>query len=65
DLDEIDREYREVFEENGGGSFRYIPALNDRSDHIEALARIAREAIVCWLPAHDRPSDSPEGGAGS
>lgn len=39
-LDEIEREYREVFEEAGGNAYRYIPALNDRDDHIAAIADI-------------------------
>jgi ferrochelatase len=44
-LDEIDRENREVFLEAGGGRFRYIEALNDRDDHIAALAAVARRQL--------------------
>ena len=40
-LEEIAEENRQIFENAGGGSFRYIPALNDRTDHIRALADIA------------------------
>jgi len=39
-LEEIAGENREVFLRAGGEAFQYIPALNDRSDHIAALAAI-------------------------
>lgn len=49
-LEEIAEENREVFLHAGGESFQYIPALNDRPDHIAALADIvARELCL------DRP----------
>ena len=48
-LDEIDREYRELFEGTNSGQFHYIPALNTRPDHIEALAEIAASTIQGWL----------------
>jgi ferrochelatase len=40
-LEEIAVQNREIFEHAGGGRFRYVPALNDRADHIEALAAVA------------------------
>ena len=40
-LDEIGREARHVFETAGGRGFHYIPALNDRPEHIAALVEIA------------------------
>ena len=39
-IEEIDEENREYFLKSGGKSFSYIPALNDRSDHIQALSNI-------------------------
>lgn len=39
-IDELGREAKEIFHEAGGGSFLYIPALNDSSRHIQALADI-------------------------
>lgn len=36
-LEEIEEENRDVFLEAGGEKFHYIPALNNRTDHIEAL----------------------------
>jgi ferrochelatase len=44
-LEEIDMENREIFQEAGGGRFRYIAALNDRDDHIAALAAVARRPL--------------------
>ncbi|MDH5606021.1 MAG: ferrochelatase, partial [Anaerolineae bacterium] len=39
-LDEINREARHIFEEAGGKTFDYIPALNNRSDHIDTLVDV-------------------------
>ncbi len=47
-VDEIANENREVFEEAGGGELRYIPALNDRADHIAALADVVQRNIQGW-----------------
>lgn len=44
-LDQITREYQEVFEIAGGTNFYYIPALNYRQDHIEALGQIISEQL--------------------
>ena len=41
-LEEIDMQNREIFQENGGQKFRYIPCLNDRDDHIESLVRVLK-----------------------
>ena len=48
-LDEIDREYRHLFEKRNSGQFSYIPALNDRADHLDALAKLAQSAICSWI----------------
>ena len=47
-IDEIDLENREVFEHAGGGRFRYIPALNERPDHLDALADLAARNLSGW-----------------
>ena len=47
-IEEIDGENREYFEEAGGGRYRYIPALNDRDDHIAALAAVAARHLQGW-----------------
>jgi ferrochelatase len=41
-LEEIEGENREIFEEAGGEKYRYIAALNDRDDHIEAMLDVLK-----------------------
>jgi protoporphyrin/coproporphyrin ferrochelatase len=41
-LEEIQMENREVFEENGGEQYHYIPCLNDREDHIQMMANLVK-----------------------
>lgn len=48
-LEEIDGENREFFLEAGGERFRYIPALNDREDHIVALASLTERHLSGWV----------------
>ncbi len=47
-LEEIAVENRTIFEEAGGESFSYIPALNDRDDHIAALCALALRHMQGW-----------------
>lgn len=47
-LDEIEYENQALFLESGGEALRYIPALNLRSDHIEAIADIVTHHIKHW-----------------
>ena len=44
-LEEINIQGREGYEAGGGQGFHYIPALNDLPTHIEALAKILRDAL--------------------
>ena len=39
-IEEIREENRLYFMNSGGDSYAYIPALNDREDHINCLAQI-------------------------
>ena len=48
-LEEIAVENRQIFENAGGDSFHYIPALNDRPDHIQALANIVASHCAAWM----------------
>ncbi len=48
-LEEIAEENRELFLEAGGEAYHYIPALNDRSDHIKALAALVERNLCGWL----------------
>lgn len=47
-LEEIKVENRDYFIENGGESFDYIPALNDRESHILMLQRLAESNLSDW-----------------
>lgn len=48
-LEEIREENRGYFEAAGGESLRYIPALNDRSDHIDMFTQLIRRELSGWL----------------
>ncbi|WP_353224925.1 ferrochelatase [Salinisphaera sp. C84B14] len=48
-LEEIKEENREYFEEAGGGSLRYIPALNDREDHVDMFTRLIKRELSGWI----------------
>ncbi|GAA6153721.1 ferrochelatase [Pseudoteredinibacter isoporae] len=45
-LEEISEEIREEFQAAGGGTFSYIPCLNDSDAHIECLAEISEELLA-------------------
>jgi ferrochelatase len=44
-LEEINEENRGYFMDAGGAQFSYIPALNDRDDHIQALSSIIAQQL--------------------
>lgn len=48
-LEEIDVQNREFFVSAGGGRFRYIPALNAREDHVDALMNVVRRHLRGWV----------------
>lgn len=54
-LEEIGVENRAVFSAAGGERFEYIPALNDRDDHVEALTRLVLRHVQGW------PEADPDG----
>lgn len=47
-LEEIDIENREVFLESGGESYHYVPALNEREDHIALMAELVEKQLANW-----------------
>ncbi|MGF1612444.1 MAG: ferrochelatase [Gammaproteobacteria bacterium] len=47
-LEEIAETDRQIFLSAGGKAFRYLPALNDRPDHIRALADRVLRATADW-----------------
>ena len=50
-LEEIALRYAEVFVESGGGSLNYIPALNEREDHVAFLSELVTSHIGGWPEA--------------
>ncbi|MGM0476091.1 MAG: ferrochelatase [Pseudomonadota bacterium] len=54
-LEEIGEENRAYFQEAGGGEFHYIPALNDRADHLDALSALIQRQIAGWPEAETAP----------
>ncbi|MDN7132775.1 ferrochelatase [Halomonas sp. MC140] len=49
-LEEIEEEIRDSFMAAGGETFSYIPCLNDRDDHIDALLAVINNELAGWLP---------------
>jgi len=47
-LEEIAEQNREIFLGAGGREFTYIPALNDRADHADALAQLLTAHMQGW-----------------
>ncbi|WP_043528008.1 ferrochelatase [Litchfieldella xinjiangensis] len=48
-LEEINQEIRDSFMEAGGEAFTYVPCLNDRDDHIDALMAVMRNELGGWV----------------
>lgn len=48
-IEEIDEQNREIFLHAGGERYRYIPALNDRPDHVRFLTELALRNLHGWL----------------
>ena len=62
-LEEIAIQNREFFEEHGGEQFRFIPCLNDRPDHVQALTGLLRRHLEGWnapgaVPAGETPESA-------
>ena len=48
-IEEIDGQNREIFLHAGGERYRYIPALNDRPDHIRFIADLVQRNLQGWI----------------
>lgn len=48
-LEEIEEQNKITFLEAGGKDYRYIPCLNDRSDHMEMFTNLVIERTKAWL----------------
>ena len=57
-LEEINMQNRELFLAAGGEDYRYIPALNDKSEHIDALCDVLAAHCFGW------PETMPDWDAG-
>jgi protoporphyrin/coproporphyrin ferrochelatase len=55
-LEEIALAGRDIFLQSGGERFDYVPALNGRSDHAGALARLVVRSTADWAVAAGAPS---------
>lgn len=63
-LEEINMENRHLFLKAGGETFHYIPALNDRDEHIDALSEILTAHSFGWpetMPGWDAGKRAVEG----
>ncbi len=58
-LEEIEGENAEVFRHAGGQSLRYIPALNERADHLDMLTDLLLDHARGW-PELRGPQRDPE-----
>ena len=47
-IEEISEENKKYFMTSGGESFGYIPALNDRQDHIDFLTKLLLKNSSDW-----------------
>ncbi len=61
-IEEIGQENREYFMEAGGETYHYIPALNDRDDHLDALTHLIRRHTQGWIEhsGFDAEADAQE-----
>ena len=48
-LEELNAEARELFIENGGQNFEYIPCLNDNKHSIKLLNQIIKTNLLGWV----------------
>lgn len=64
-IEEIGEENKHYFQEAGGERYEYITALNDRPDHIAALAMLVRDNLQGWRVATDAARDGRAKALGS
>ncbi|HEX4953798.1 MAG TPA: ferrochelatase [Thermoanaerobaculia bacterium] len=63
-LEEIDQLNREIFLHHGGERFRYVPALNDRPDHLRFLADLALANLGGWVVPREEWDEAAARAAG-
>lgn len=52
-LEEIAMQNKEIFLSAGGTSLHYIPALNERADHVKALVGLINRHLQGWADSED------------
>jgi len=52
-LEEIEQQDREIFQDNGGGTFNYIPALNDSDAQLELMTALIGSHLQGWVEQAD------------
>lgn len=57
-IEEIGQENRAYFMEAGGETYHYIPALNERDDHLDALTQLIRRHTQGWIEHSDFDPDA-------
>jgi ferrochelatase len=60
-IEEIDGLNREIYLHAGGRSYRYIPALNDRPDHLRLLADLILRNLSGWVEPAGRGEQARAG----
>ena len=63
-LEEVAVEYGKLFVSEGGESLEYIPALNDRPEHIGALYSMLLDETTSWRDTDAGPEHTDEAYAG-
>ena len=48
-LEEIEIQYKELFLNNGGEKFHYIPCLNDSNEHVQLINKIIDKKSKVWF----------------
>lgn len=56
-LEEIEEQNKEIFLENGGETYHYIPSVNDGDNFIKALTKIIADNAAGWLEVNWNESE--------
>ncbi|MCV0369980.1 ferrochelatase [Filomicrobium sp.] len=48
-LEELEVENRDIFRENGGRRFSYVPALNDSEEGLKVIEAVVRRELMGWI----------------
>lgn len=48
-LEELEVENRDIFIDNGGTNFSYVPALNDSKEGVDVIEAVVRRELMGWI----------------